>query len=62
MLEKASEQKHFFDLFVGGEGGPERTFEMIPVEKEILLGGVSSVRKMIGFRPNSKLSQLIQTH
>lgn len=39
----------------GGEFGPEHTFELIPVEKEILLSGVPIIRKMIGFRPDFKI-------
>lgn len=39
----------------GGERGSKRTFEMIPVEKEILVAGVPAIRKMIGFRPDFKI-------
>ena len=42
MLEKVDQNKSIsLTVRQGGEGGPERTFEMIPVEKEILVGGVS---------------------
>lgn len=39
----------------GGERGPERTFEMVPIEKEFLVAGIPSIRKMIGFRPDFKI-------
>ncbi len=39
----------------GGENGPERTFEITPVEKEVLIAGVPSMRNMIGFRPEFKI-------
>ena len=39
----------------GGERGPERTFEMVPIEKELLIAGIPSIRKMIGFRPDFKI-------
>ena len=56
MLEKVDQNKSMsLTVRQGGEGGPERTFEMIPVEKEILVAGVSSVRKIIGFRPEFKI-------
>ena len=35
----------------GGERGPEQSIQLSPVEKEILVAGVPSVRKLIGFRP-----------
>ena len=37
----------------GGEHGNERTFSLVPVEKEILVAGVQHA-KMIGFRPKFK--------
>ncbi len=56
LLEKAPD-KESISLTVrqGGERGPERTFEIIPVEKEILLSGIPTLRKMIGFRPQFKI-------
>lgn len=56
MLDKAdSNQSVSLTLRQGGERGPKRTFELIPVEKEISIGGISSLRKMIGFRPEFKI-------
>ena len=56
MLEKVGKNESI-SLVVrqGGEHGPEHAFEIIPVEKEILLAGVPSIRKMIGFRPDFKI-------
>ena len=39
----------------GGERGPEQSFRLSPVEKEILVAGVPTVRKLIGFRPDFKI-------
>jgi regulator of sigma E protease len=39
----------------GGERGPEQSIQLSPVEKEILVAGVPSVRKLIGFRPEFKI-------
>ena len=39
----------------GGERGPERTFEMVPVVKEFLVAGIPSIRKVIGFEPDFKI-------
>ena len=56
MLEKVDQNKSIsLTVRRGGENGPERTFEIIPVEKEILVAGVPSIRKMIGFRPKFKI-------
>jgi len=56
MLDKSdSNQSVSLTLRQGGERGPKRTFELIPVEKEISIGGISSLRKMIGFRPEFKI-------
>ena len=38
-----------------GENGPKKTFTITPVEKEVLVAGVPSLRKMIGFRPEFKI-------
>jgi regulator of sigma E protease len=39
----------------GGERGPEQSIRLSPVEKEILVAGVPTVRKLIGFRPDFKI-------
>ena len=39
----------------GGERGPEQSIQLSPVEKEILVAGVPTVRKLIGFRPDFKI-------
>ena len=39
----------------GGERGPEQSFRLSPVEKEILVAGVPTARKLIGFRPDFKI-------
>src|SRR6056300_236250 len=39
----------------GGERGPEQSIQLSPVEKEILVAGVPTVRKLIGFRPEFKI-------
>ena len=39
----------------GGERGPEQSFRLSPVEKEILVAGVPTTRKLIGFRPDFKI-------
>lgn len=56
MLEKVDENQSIsLTVRKGGERGPEHTFHMIPVDKEILVAGVPSIRKMIGFRPKFKI-------
>jgi len=39
----------------GGERGTERIFNLLPEEKEILVSGIPSIRRLIGFRPNFKI-------
>ena len=39
----------------GGERGTEQSIRLSPVEKEILVAGVPTVRKLIGFRPDFKI-------
>lgn len=39
----------------GGEEGPEKTYSMIPVEKEMEIGEGSLTLKLIGFRPKAKI-------
>ena len=56
MLEKVKKDESVsLTVRRGGEYGNERTFSLVPVEKEILFAGVPSVRKMIGFRPEFKI-------
>ena len=56
MLEKVKKDESVsLTVRQGGEHGNERTFSLIPVEKEILVAGVPSLRKMIGFRPEFKI-------
>ena len=62
MLEKVKKDESVSLTVRGREYGNERTFSLVPVEKEILFAGVPSVRKMIGFRQNLKSLLPIQTH
>jgi len=39
----------------GGERGTERIFNLLPEEKEILVSGIPSIRRLIGFRPDFKI-------
>ena len=39
----------------GGEQGTQKTYAIIPVEKEILEAGVPTTRRLIGFRPKFKI-------
>lgn len=39
----------------GGEQGIQKTYAIIPVEKEILEAGVPTTRRLIGFRPKFKI-------
>jgi regulator of sigma E protease len=39
----------------GGEKGTEQAYSLIPVEKEIDIGGVPTPIKLIGFRPRAKI-------
>ena len=39
----------------GGENGQEKTYQLSPIEKEIVLGNSTLVRKLIGFRPEAKI-------
>ena len=56
MLEKVKKDESVsLTVRQGGEHGKERTFSLVPVEKEILVAGVPSMRKMIGFRPEFKI-------
>jgi len=56
MLEKVKKDESVsLTVRQGGEHGNERTFSLVPVEKEILVAGVPSLRKMIGFRPEFKI-------
>ena len=56
MLEKVKKDESVsLTVLEGGEHGNERTFSLVPVEKEILVAGVPSMRKMIGFRPEFKI-------
>ncbi len=56
MLEKVKKDESVsLTVRQGGEHGNERTFSLVPVEKEILVAGVPSMRKMIGFRPEFKI-------
>ena len=56
MLGKVDQNKSVaFTILRGGEDGPEHTIELIPVEKEILVAGILTTRKMIGFRPEFKV-------
>ena len=56
MLEKVKKDESVsLTVRQGGEHGNERTFNLVPVEKEILVAGVPSMRKMIGFRPEFKI-------
>ena len=38
----------------GGEHGPEQTYNLLPVEKEIRVGDKVSKRRLIGFSPQFK--------
>jgi hypothetical protein len=43
----------------GGETGSVRTYELIPVEKEIINGeGVMQKTKLLGFRPRMKMTKV----
>ena len=56
MLEKVKKDESVsLTVRQGGEHGNERTFSLVPVAKEILVAGVPSLRKMIGFRPEFKI-------
>ena len=56
MLEKVKKDESVsLTVRQGGEHGNERTFSLVPVEKEILVAGVPRLRKMIGFRPEFKI-------
>lgn len=39
----------------GGKKGAERTYSLVPVEKEIEIGGVPTPLKLIGFRPKANI-------
>ena len=39
----------------GGKKGAERTYSLVPVEKEIEIGGVPTPLKLIGFRPRANI-------
>ncbi|MDG1173950.1 MAG: RIP metalloprotease RseP, partial [Opitutales bacterium] len=56
MLEKTDNNKSV-SLVVrqGGERGPERTIELFPVEKKMVVAGVPIIRRLIGFRPEFKV-------
>ena len=44
-----------FTVRKGGENGPEKTYNLIPVEKEIANGTSVTSRKLIGFTPKFKI-------
>lgn len=39
----------------GGEGGKQENIDLVPIEKEILVSGIPTLRRMIGFRPEFKI-------
>ena len=49
-----SNQSIAFTVRKGGENGPEKTYDLIPVEKELAVGASLVSRKLIGFRPVGK--------
>lgn len=49
-----SNQSIAFTVRKGGENGPEKTYDIIPVEKELAVGASLVSRKLIGFRPVGK--------
>ena len=56
LLEKVDHNKSVsLVVHQGGERGPKRSFEITPVQKELLIAGVPSTRTMIGFRPEFKI-------
>ncbi len=55
LLKKTdSNQSIAFTVRKGGENGPEKTYDLIPVEKELAVGASLVSRKLIGFRPVGK--------
>ena len=55
LLKKTdSNQSIAFTVRKGGENGPEKTYDIIPVEKELAVGASLVSRKLIGFRPVGK--------
>jgi len=56
-LLKKADLNHTSSLSVrqGGEHGLLHTFHLTPVEKEILVGGVPTTRRLIGFTPKFKI-------
>ena len=44
-----------FTVRKGGEKGPEKTYDLIPVEKELANGTALITRKLIGFTPEFKI-------
>jgi regulator of sigma E protease len=55
MLEQHETGKSVSFSVLQGENGPKKTFVITPVEKEVLVAGIPSMRKMIGFRPEFKI-------
>jgi regulator of sigma E protease len=56
LLEKVDHNKSVsLVVHQGGECGPKMSFEITPVQKELLIAGVPSTRTMIGFRPEFKI-------
>lgn len=44
-----------FTVHKGGENGPEKTYDLIPIEKELTSGTAVTTRKLIGFAPKFKI-------
>jgi len=45
-----------FTVRKGGEKGVEQTYDIMPVEKEVVMGATAVPRKLIGFRPQAKIT------
>ena len=45
-----------FTVLKGGEKGREQTYDLSPVEKEMVMGTTTVTRKLIGFRPKAKIT------
>lgn len=55
-LEKTEDnQTVAFTVRKGGENGAEKTYDLIPVEKELAYGTTVITRKLIGFEPKFKI-------